>query len=115
MVVRIIVLLCWVLSLTGCYSESVSFPKVTDVERQVAMEKWGRSCALCHVDGNAGAPQVGDAVAWEPRLEQSTAMLLDHTINGLGAMPPLGYCMDCTEREFLILTEFMSGSLGHGN
>lgn len=112
---RIIVRMLLVLSLVGCGSERASFPETTQVERQVAMEKWARSCALCHVDGNGGAPIVGDQAAWAPRLKQSSAVLLDHTVNGLGLMPPLGYCMDCTEKEFLILVEFMSASAHHEN
>ena len=97
------------LMIQGCNSDYAAFPTVSAAERQSAMEKWSRSCALCHVDGNAGAPQVGDWSAWEPRLRQSTETLLDHTVNGLGNMPPLGYCMDCSEQDFLVLTEFMAG------
>jgi cytochrome c5 len=108
-IIRISALLWLGLGVSACGSETAIFPAATETERQVALEKWARSCALCHVDGNGGAPRVGDA-AWAPRLEQSTATLLDHTVNGLGLMPPLGYCMDCSEHEFLILIDFMSAT-----
>jgi cytochrome c5 len=94
---------------SACSHDTVQFPASSEVDRQVAMEKWQRSCALCHVDGNGGAPRVGDREAWQPRLAQSTETLLLHTVQGIGRMPPLGYCMDCSQQDFLILTEFMAG------
>tara|TARA_R110002072_G_scaffold5527_3_gene35337 strand:+ start:23722 stop:24030 length:309 start_codon:yes stop_codon:yes gene_type:complete len=94
---------------SSCGNESVQFPTSTDSDQQIAMEKWQRSCALCHVDGNGGAPRVGDVEAWQPRLAQSNEAILRHTVEGFGRMPPLGYCMDCTEQDFLILTKFMAG------
>ena len=108
---RLILLIPTILLISACSSEHAEFPTVSTSERQAAMEKWSRSCALCHVDGNAGAPKVGDKAAWQPRLQQSSETLLDHTINGLGKMPPLGYCMDCSEQDFLVLTAFMSGQV----
>ena len=59
------------------------------------MQMWSRSCALCHVDGNAGAPRIGHAEEWLPRLAQGREILLKHTVEGLNSMPPLGYCMAC--------------------
>lgn len=95
--------------ISACSQDAVQFPGSTEADRQAAMEKWQRSCALCHVDGNGGAPRVGDREAWQPRLAQSTETLLLHTVQGFGRMPPLGYCMDCSQQDFLILTEFMAG------
>jgi len=72
--------------------------------------QWTRSCALCHVNGEGGAPRLGDAEAWAPRLAQGEAVLLKHTLEGLNNMPPLGYCMDCEEQDFRRLIRFMGGS-----
>jgi cytochrome c5 len=74
------------------------------------MNKWARSCVICHVRGEGGAPVVGDKAAWEPRLAQGEDVLLQHTIEGLNNMPPLGYCMDCNTADFRTLIRFMSGS-----
>ncbi|WP_371227924.1 cytochrome c5 family protein [Pseudomonas sp. QE6] len=67
------------------------------------------SCKLCHANPASGAPQVGDARAWSPRVAQGTDSLLDHSINGYKGMPPMGMCMQCSEDEFLALISFMSG------
>ncbi|MFV3308140.1 c-type cytochrome [Pseudomonas sp. NY15181] len=67
------------------------------------------SCKLCHANPASGAPLVGDARAWSPRVAQGTDSLLDHSINGYKGMPPMGMCMQCSEDEFLALISFMSG------
>jgi cytochrome c5 len=71
------------------------------------MEQWGRSCAFCHASGNAGAPRLNDVAAWRERVAAGEDQLLRHTLEGLNAMPPLGYCMDCTEADFRALIRFM--------
>ncbi|MCZ6640146.1 MAG: c-type cytochrome [Gammaproteobacteria bacterium] len=72
------------------------------------IEKWSRSCSLCHVNGIGGAPRVGDTEDWAPRLAQGDEVLLTHTIEGFNNMPPLGYCMDCERPDFVALIKFMS-------
>jgi cytochrome c5 len=73
------------------------------------MNKWARSCALCHVTGEGGAPRSGFAEDWNPRLVNGKAMLLTHTIEGYNNMPPLGYCMACEEEDFIALIDYMVG------
>ncbi|QRY77969.1 cytochrome c5 family protein [Pseudomonas sp. PDNC002] len=67
------------------------------------------SCKLCHANPASGAPQTGDAKAWQPRVAQGADSLLDHSINGYKGMPPMGMCMQCSEEQFLALISFMSG------
>lgn len=76
-----------------------------DVQR-----KWARSCALCHVRGEGGAPVMGDSAAWAPRLEQGRALLMKSTLEGFNRMPPLGYCMDCDMRDFAAMIDMMAGT-----
>lgn len=73
------------------------------------MAQWTRNCALCHVRGEGGAPTLGDREAWQTRWAQGEDALLEHTVEGLNNMPPLGYCMDCEESDFLALIRFMGG------
>jgi cytochrome c5 len=72
-------------------------------------EKWSRSCALCHVGGEGGAPRMGDADAWRDRIAAGRAAMLKHTIEGRNRMPPLGYCMDCELEDFAAIIVMMAG------
>lgn len=67
------------------------------------------SCHGCHGVPASGAPQTGDAKAWAPRLAQGRDVLLSHVLNGYQRMPPMGLCMQCTEEQFVALTEHMAG------
>ena len=39
-------------------------------------------CIACHGSGIPGIPQLGDAAAWAPRIEQGKDTLYGHAING---------------------------------
>ena len=49
-----------------------------------------RNCFACHDTAVAGAPRMGDKVAWAPRLAKGKDMLYSHALNGLNAMPAKG-------------------------
>lgn len=68
-----------------------------------------RTCGVCHGVSGTGAPAPHDAEAWEPRNAQGMEVLLDHTINGFAAMPPMGMCMECSQEDFATFIQFMSG------
>ena len=72
------------------------------------MGKWARSCALCHVTGEAGAPVVGDDAEWQRRLAQGERVVMRHVLEGYNSMPPLGYCMACEEADFRAMIGFMA-------
>ena len=76
------------------------------------MGKWSRSCALCHVTGEGGAPVMGDVAEWQARLAQGEETLLTHTIEGFNNMPPLGYCMACERDDLRALIKLMAGEAG---
>lgn len=48
------------------------------------------NCFACHGTGAAGAPILGQADVWAPRIANGEATLIDHAINGFNAMPPRG-------------------------
>ena len=70
--------------------------------------KYEKSCKLCHGTGLMGAPTIGDAAAWAPRLEKGSDALLKSVKEGFNAMPPKGTCMDCTDEDFQKLIEKMA-------
>ena len=72
--------------------------------------KWARSCALCHVTGEGGAPRTGIREEWAPRLAQGEEGLMNHILEGFNNMPPLGYCMSCEREDFRAMTRLMIGS-----
>ncbi len=74
------------------------------------MGKWSRSCALCHVNGEAGAPVIGDSADWRTRLDQGEETVMRNVLNGYKSMPPLGYCMACELDDFRALIGFMAGT-----
>ncbi|WP_201493096.1 c-type cytochrome [Rubrivivax sp. A210] len=47
-------------------------------------------CAACHATGAAGAPKLGDAAAWGPRVKNGFDALLTSALKGKGAMAPQG-------------------------
>ena len=53
-------------------------------------EVFKAQCAACHATGAAGAPKLGDAAAWAPRLGQGYEALLNAALKGKGAMGPQG-------------------------
>jgi cytochrome c5 len=68
---------------------------------------YGQYCGTCHQAGVAGAPVLGDADAWQPRIAQGMDTLWDHTLNGIGAMPPKGTCMACSDDELRAAMDHM--------
>lgn len=67
-------------------------PAVAEVHN--GKEVYDAICFACHTTGAAGAPKLGDAAAWSPRVAKGMAVLYDHSINGFmgetGLMPPKG-------------------------
>jgi cytochrome c5 len=61
----------------------------------------------CHATGAAGAPKVGDAAAWAPRIAQGMDTLVQHSINGLRAMPPRGTCANCSDEDLKAAVTYM--------
>ena len=86
----------------------VTNPRMSDSAGSEAMAKWARSCALCHITGEANAPVVGDTEEWQQRLQKGEAALLNNVINGINSMPPLGYCMSCEAADFRVMIDFMA-------
>tara|TARA_R100001377_G_C3193737_1_gene111669 strand:- start:2886 stop:3152 length:267 start_codon:yes stop_codon:yes gene_type:complete len=76
-----------------------------DVER-VYMQ----SCWACHNSGAAGAPKVGTAADWTPRVEKGMDTLLANAINGINAMPAKGLCFTCTDDDLKDLIQYMVDS-----
>lgn len=53
-------------------------------------EVFKEQCATCHATGALGAPKLGDAAAWGPRIGAGLAALTHSALKGKNAMPPQG-------------------------
>ncbi len=69
-----------------------------------------RACANCHDATGTGAPARGDRKAWAPREAAGLAALLASVRAGKGAMPPMGWCPECTDEDFAALIAHLRGS-----
>jgi cytochrome c5 len=66
-------------------------------------------CFACHSTGVGGAPKLGSAEDWAPRLAKGMDAMWETTVTGLGTMPPKGTCMTCTDEEMHAAIDYMSG------
>ena len=106
---RYLTLIASVLWLTGCGGEpSASDPTKPQLPGQTTYQRF---CISCHASGISGAPPIGNAQAWAPRIAQGEDVLLKHTIEGMpsAGMPPRGMCVACSEQELKDAIHYMIG------
>ena len=70
------------------------------------------ACFACHMTGVAEAPKLDDPAAWEPRLAQGMAGLIQSSMDGKGAMPPKGGFAHLTEDDLRNAIGFMLDKAG---
>lgn len=78
---------------------------VFDVE-----QTYQQNCNVCHASGMAGAPKLEDTAEWANRIaDKGFDTVLANAINGIGAMPPKGMCMTCSDDNIAELVEYITG------
>lgn len=65
------------------------------------------SCAACHAAGLAGAPKLGDAAAWGPRVGAGAGPLYASAMKGKGAMPAKGGNASLPDADVRAAVDFM--------
>lgn len=72
-------------------------------EIKIGNSIYSQSCSICHGSGLAGAPTLGDKLAWAPRIKQGIELLNKHALEGFsgetGVMPAKGGNPSLTEQE----------------
>lgn len=69
---------------------------------------YNQTCTICHTPpGVTGAPPLGDAAAWEPRLAQGRELLNQHALLGFNAMPPKGGAVNLSDEEIIAAVDYM--------
>lgn len=75
---------------------------------QAVLDRYNKSCVVCHAGGVAGAPKTGVPADWKPRLSKGVDTLVASTRNGLKMMPPRGMCNDCSDADYKALIQYMT-------
>ena len=98
---------------------SASDPMGRDNQENVAVSTppsgksvYDAACFVCHANGVAGAPKLGDATNWQPRLEKGQLTLYSNAINGfmgeVGMMPPKGGRPDLSDEAIRAAVDYMT-------
>ena len=74
------------LQIEGDEPEAPAMDESTEVAAaegdNIGKTTYGGICVACHGSGIPGIPQLGDAAAWAPRIEQGNDILYERAING---------------------------------
>lgn len=72
--------------------QKVGMVEIRDANRELKSgeEVFKAQCTACHTAGLAGAPKVGDAAAWGPRIATGLEALVNSALKGKGAMGAQG-------------------------
>ncbi|MBU4423722.1 MULTISPECIES: c-type cytochrome [unclassified Acidovorax] len=72
--------------------QKVGMVEIRDANRPLrgGEEVFKGQCAACHATGAAGAPKLGDAAAWGPRIKSGFDALVQSALKGKNAMAPQG-------------------------
>lgn len=63
----------------------------------------------CHAAGVAGAPKLGDKVAWAPRIKLGTPVLYQSALKGKNAMPAKGGQAGLADADVKAAVDYMIG------
>lgn len=82
--------------------------------RLTGEQVYNTACFACHGTGVGGAPKLGDAASWQPRVARGRATLNKHSLEGFqgdaGYMPPKGGRVDLSDEEIIAAVGFMTGT-----
>jgi cytochrome c5 len=75
---------------------------------------YNMACVACHGAGVAGAPKLGDASSWKPRIAKGDDTLHKHAIEGFqgeaGFMPPKGGRTDLSDQSIVNAVDYMTAA-----
>lgn len=90
-------------------AHSEIYSPIIDVHQEAHLGKtiFERKCILCHKNGIAGAPRLGNQLDWSPRIKKKFSLLLKHAMVGYHAMPPKGACLECSRSDLEATIHYM--------
>jgi cytochrome c5 len=72
------------------------------------IQQLSNSCTQCHANPELGAPLMGDSKHWQRILSKGEDQVILNVVNGLGSMPPMGYCSSCSEEDLRAIVRLMA-------
>jgi cytochrome c5 len=86
-------------------------PAPVAADNALGKSVFGKTCALCHAAGVAGAPKPGDKEDWAPRIAQGKDVLYKHAIEGFtggkGQMPARGGSPSLADADVKLAVDYM--------
>ena len=92
-----------ILVLTALSGTVSAAPSVDDYP----IELYDIYCTACHAVKASGAPQAFTD-EWRDRLDKGMETLVNHAINGVGNMPPMGTCVECSAEDLENIIHYMA-------
>ena len=104
------------LAVTPIIPAAAAEPSAPPPERMSGQQVYNNVCIACHnPPGVGGAPALGDAEAWAPRIAKGIDILNDHALNGFsgetGVMPKKGERVDLSDEEIIRAVAYMVGQV----
>ena len=73
------------------------------------LQVYRQTCAFCHDKGIAGAPIIGEASDWRPRLAQGMPALYASALQGRNAMPAKGGNPSLADADVRAAVDYLAG------
>lgn len=102
--IRLILVLILPAMFTGC-SDAEQEKIEADLTAGEALVK--KNCLVCHAQGINGAPIIGNAKMWGPRIKKGQDVLVQSATNGFGLMPAKGGKVELTDEEIALAVNYM--------
>ena len=71
------------------------------------VELYDLYCTTCHAVEASGAPQAFTD-EWQERLDKGMENLVNNAITGIGNMPAMGTCVECSAEDMEDLIRYMA-------
>ncbi len=90
---------------------------ISESERANGKAVFNKICFACHRDGVAGAAAITNKKRWQENADKGMEKLIHSVQAGItngkyGTMPPMGGCMDCSEKDIRDAIVFMISESG---
>ncbi|WP_419813197.1 c-type cytochrome [Bacterioplanoides sp.] len=100
-------LLFWLLCLTSSLTAIPASAVTNNTTDSYTVELYDLYCTACHAVSASGAPQAFIRDEWQDRLDKGMETLVNNAITGIGNMPAMGTCGECSAEDMEDLIRYM--------